>query len=202
MAVYPINGRGYGDRFASLLAEERLMALGPGAPVAGVYPQLSNLDIEQAFKPRTIRDRNSAMACLAGVWLYFDYLNESHAISQQLSASSASYWHSIMHRREPDSWNAKYWLERTGEHPIFPAISEFARSLIQGQALAESARFLTQHDWDPYQFVDLCEASRKDEVAMASVCRRIQLQEWRLLFDYCYRQAVGDTMTSETSYDV
>ena len=48
-----------------------------------------------------------ASACLAGLWLYHDYLDESHAVSQSIHTPAGSYWHGLMHRREPDFANPK-----------------------------------------------------------------------------------------------
>ncbi len=192
MNVQSIDSDRYGKTFGALLAEQRLMSLGPGKRVEAVFPVLNSLTIEQAFLPWVVEDSDFASACLAGIWLYFDYLEQSHTISQQIQGATGSYWHSIMHRREPDSWNSKYWLDRTGRHPIFPKLREFASSVVEGLALPNEAVFLVeQQEWEPYRFVDLCEASRTGKVDMETHCRRIQLFEWRLLFDYCFWQAVG-----------
>ena len=60
-----------------------------------------------------------ALACMAGLWLRHDFLDESHRISQDLENPSGSYWHGIMHRRELDFSNAKYWFRRVGMHRVF-----------------------------------------------------------------------------------
>jgi hypothetical protein len=184
----------YGPRFAELLREERLNDLGPGRPNAGAGPLLKELTAARAFEPHAIKDGSMAAACFAGLWLYHDYLDESHRISQTIRTPTGSYWHSLMHRREPDSGNSKYWLDRTGKHPVFPELCEAARALAQAEApaLPSEARFLEeQTQWDPYRFVDLCEAARTGRSAAGDLCRRVQLAEWRLLFDWCYRRAIG-----------
>jgi hypothetical protein len=182
----------YGPRLSSLLAEERLNELGPGRPNPHARARLAELDSALAFGPRTVRDPAMAAACLAGLWLYHDYLDESHKISQTISTPTGSFWHSIMHRREPDSGNSKYWLNRTGRHPVFPDLCEAARQLAGAEAPAPETRFLAeQTEWDPYRFVDLCEAARTGKSGAEPLCRRIQLAEWRLLFDWCFRRAIG-----------
>jgi hypothetical protein len=40
-------------------------------------------------------------------------------------------------------------------------------------------------------FIDLCEKSASNGSATEMLCRRIQQREWELLFDFCYREAVG-----------
>ena len=108
-----------GPVFAEILAEPRLMPLGPGKPNQPLRSKLADLTPESAFAHARLADREMAQACIAGVWLYHDFLDESHTISQKLQSTTGSYWHGIMHRREPDYANAKYWFDRVSEHPIF-----------------------------------------------------------------------------------
>jgi hypothetical protein len=183
----------YGPLFGPLVQEERLNELGPGRPDAAARPALRNLRWADAFAPAAVADSSMAEACLSGLWLYYDDLDESHRISQSLGSATGSYWHSLMHRREPDAWNSKYWLDRTGRHPIFPVLCEEAKALAQAGDPPPEARFLLgQNQWDPYRFVDLCEAARTGKSDSEMLCRRIQLAEWRLLFDFCYRKAAGE----------
>lgn len=183
----------YGPLFGPLVAEERLSPLGPGQADSAVRPVLESLDLAAAFAPHSIVDPAMADACRAGLWLYYDDLDRSHRISQSLGSATGSYWHSLMHRREPDAWNSKYWLDRTGRHPVFPRLHDAARALADTMPLPPDARFLRdQSQWDPYRFVDLCEAARLGHSPCETLCRRIQLEEWRLLFDFSFRQARGD----------
>src|SRR5690242_7660141 len=56
----------------------------------------------QDLLARPIKHEEAAKACLAGLWLWFDALDESHVISQALVSNTGSFWHAIMHRREAD----------------------------------------------------------------------------------------------------
>ena len=53
----------------------------------------------------------------AGLLLYIDDLDGSHERSQSIESDEGSYWHGIMHRREGDFWNSKYWFRRAGSLP-------------------------------------------------------------------------------------
>ncbi len=183
----------YGPTVAALLAEPRLAPLGPGRPNPEVRAQVAELTPERLCADRTVRDRDMASACRAGLWLYHDYLAESHEISQGIETPAGSYWHGLMHRREPDADNAKYWFRRVGRHPVFEPLQREAVALAADAAGDPASAFLaTQMRWDPFRFIDLCEECRDRESPTELLCRHIQQREWELLFDHCYREAVED----------
>lgn len=182
---------GYGPVFAELLEEKRLPELGPGSPNRRVQPLLEKLTVERAFAPGQVRDRDMAACCLAGIWLYHDFLDPSHSISQEIDTSSGSYWHGLMHRREPDYFNAKYWFRRVGAHPAYAALAEAARNVARELADPSSALLQKQASWDSFAFTDLCESAALGHNSCAMLCREVQQREWEILFDFCYRQAVG-----------
>jgi hypothetical protein len=179
---YSFDPSAYGAAVADILAEDRLAPLGPGTPNRAVRPGLAALTIEQMFAPHSIADRDMARTCLAGLWLYHDFLDESHTLSQDIDTTTGSYWHGLMHRREPDASNAAYWFRRVGSHPVFAALAVSAAEL--GIRPAESP-------WDPFAFIDLCERHRGRGSPQEQVLRRVQRREWELLFDWCHRQGVG-----------
>jgi hypothetical protein len=170
----------YGPAVADLLAEDRLAPLGPGAPNRAARPKLAALTVEVMLAGRPLVDPDMARACLAGLWLYHDFLDESHTVSQDIATTTGSYWHGLMHRREPDPSNAAYWFRRVGDHPVFAPLAEEARALGLRPA---SGR------WDPFAFVDLCEKHRDTGAAEEMALRRVQRREWELLFDWCFRRA-------------
>ena len=183
----------YAPAVASLLAPERLNELGPGEPNLAARPQLQALTAESLVAPHRPGDRQMAAACLAALWLHHDFSDESHSISQEIDSVEGSYWHGILHRREPDYANAKYWFRRVGPHPIGPELAAAARELAKTAPADRSVEFLSaQSDWDHFRFVDLCQSAAAGRSAAAMLCRQVQRREWELLFDYCYRRACAD----------
>jgi hypothetical protein len=134
-----------------------------------------------------IKSPPAAGAMLAGLWLWHDALEESHTLSQKLDTPDGAYWHAIMHRREGDFSNSKYWLARCRNHPC-------------GAAMAKSLAELNQSDpalvstggWDPFAFVDLVEQvhDRPSDPRRPMVIALQQL-EWRVLFAHCAAAAVS-----------
>lgn len=166
----------YGPVFAELIPPDRVMPLDEGRPHAAARDALTSLSVGQAFGHAKVVDRDMAQCCLAAVWLLHDFLDESHTISQSIDTPSGSYWHGIMHRREGDFSNAKYWFRRVGPHPVFEQF--------------------TQPDgtpWNAQSFVDRCSSALdgRGGESLTELCQ-LQQREWQALFAYCYRTAIGE----------
>ena len=111
-------------------------------------------------------------AAHAGLWMYFGFFDESHAIAQDLKTAEGSYWHGILHRMEPDAWNAGYWFGRVGQHPVFPAL----------HAAAKALGYPVGGRWDAKAFIDACD---RTGAGRDPLLEQVQLAEWQILFDYC-----------------
>jgi hypothetical protein len=152
-----------------------------GGEVAAILTQQPRLTLTAGTHTARLgdwfRDARSPAGALAGLALYQGDWRRAHEIAQDDPSPEGTYWHGIVHRLEPDAWNAGYWFRRLGRHPVFPALSEQARAV-----WAEAP-----DPWDPERFVAFCEAARSggDPATALSV----QAIEWRLLFTYCARPA-------------
>jgi hypothetical protein len=185
------------ENLRELVPEGILNLLGPGSPNESLRPRLAALKPESLFGDQKVVDERAACCCLSGLWLLHDFLEESHAISQEVETADGSYWHGIMHRREPDYGNAKYWFRRVGNHPVFAPLAVNARELVFGgqEKLSAAARFLLEQElWDPYRFIDWCEALARRSTPSSNeemLARRVARAEWDLLFEHCFRRATG-----------
>lgn len=107
------------------------------------------------------------IAVAAGLHLLYDDLDGSHSLSQTIEGRgknrNGDYWHAIMHRREPDYNNAKYWFRRVGAHPVLaelPAVLERIRVEAKSAELDHwRDRLVRNGTWDPFAFIDACEAA-------------------------------------------
>jgi hypothetical protein len=182
----------YGPVLAPLLETDRRRPLGGSRPENSARGALDALSVESAFGHARIDDHDAAKCCLSAIWLVHDFLDESHKISQEIDTASGSFWHGIMHRREGDFSNAKYWFHRVGRHAAFEAIGQRAAELAAVRGDERSIKkLITAGAWDPFAFVDVCESSVGGQGTSLELCLDIQQAEWELLFDYCYRAAMS-----------
>ncbi len=161
---------------AALFDTDSLAGLGPRSR-AGVLS-------ESEARARTDAALNASDApaeahdlILSAALLWHDHLDASHTVSQDLHSASGSFLHGIMHRREPDYSNAKYWFTRTGSHPTFPDIAERAAALLDDAG--ESGlrdQLIPGGDWDSFAMVDACAAAERGRLypEQGAALQRIQ----------------------------
>ena len=172
-------------------AYTRLVVRGDGWQ--GAKAVLSPLRPE-ALLAGSVRSTDDAQLLLAGLWLWHDHLGESHTISQSIATATGSYWNAIMHRREGDFSNAKYWYARCRNHPVLDEIPALARATLAVIATTTGPLHrLVDGSWDPDAFVDVVEGvHRMPDDPMYETAVRLQQLEWRALFDHCARKASGN----------
>ena len=143
-------------------------------------------DLSLFFKNHSI-EPGRAHRLRAAALLYHDHHDEAHDLVQDLPDADGALIHGILHRREPDYWNAKYWFRRFVAHPAHLALGKRLRSLATTPAELESAAALTLPGaFDPFGFVDACEAAAKTPSSHPTVTwlRRVQQAEFEDLINH------------------
>lgn len=156
---------------------------------------LDSTSLESLFEGVKVRSEDFARAVQSGLYLWNDCLDASHRVAQKIETETGSYWHAIMHRREPDYTNSKHWWRKVGEHSLFPQVRVSALQVlseVRGTWAAGARRTLEGGSWKPIDFVDWCEASAAGKLAEAGpLLEQIQLEEIKLLLAYSYQHAVA-----------
>ena len=117
----------------------------------------------------------------AGLLYAYDAIDESHRIVKEIVTDEASYWHGMLHRREADFENARYWFRRTGRLGVFAEM--------HARAAGVSALMGRQTDWDPYVLVGQCEQARFGGDVNQKELVALQRIEFEVMFDYLWRGA-------------
>jgi len=172
------------DGVNKFLATPEPPELGPG-PRSGVQSEEELNGKFQRFFSTAKLPAQKQQLLRALVLLWHDHLESAHVIAQDIDTADGAFVHAIMHRREPDYGNAKYWFRRVGNHPTFGQLAKTVCTMLEQSGNADLARRLVLNDeWDPFAFVDACEKAsgknRQDELEL----REIQRIETETLLDW------------------
>lgn len=149
------------QQLEKLLGTPELPSLGPDARAG--RRDVSSLERELTSILNTARfDGTSQKLIRSLVLLWHDHLDASHTISQDIHTADGSFVHGIMHRREPDYWNAKYWFNRVGKHAAFPEVAKEVAALGTNEL---TGKLVTKEGWDACGFVDACERASKNRTS-------------------------------------
>ena len=169
-----------------LLATAEPPELGPG-PRAGVEPEpVLNGKLNGSFSRSKLPAANQELI-RALVLLWHDHLDAAHVISQNLETPDGSFVHGIVHRREPDYSNAKYWFRRVGKHPVLAKIPERAAPVLEASKSPDlPAQLIPRGAWDACGFVDACEKAARKSNPESEILRQLQrIETEALLAEFC-----------------
>jgi hypothetical protein len=155
------------------------------------------------------QSKPDVIALRAALLLPFDDLDAAHRESQSIEGLgrhlAGDCWHAIMHRREPDYGNSRYWWRAVGRQPFFERIAEFAAmlppdspSLSSSESVVSSSSSASLREeqlsgtWDPNRFVEaVAAAERSRDVEQQAVLKRIQFAEFCALWRSTWEDAAA-----------
>jgi hypothetical protein len=170
--------------FKELLGTEQLAELGPGRR-EGVLPEAEiRKTLAECFRKKALGTEPQYLITSL-ILLWHDHMDSSHTIAQGIPSIDGSYVHGMMHRREPDYWNSKYWFRRVGSHPAFPEIAKRAGVLLEGKSHEElRKKLLPEGKWDAVAFIDACESAAKSrDPGGTALLQKIQAVEFEVLLE-------------------
>ena len=164
----------------SLLGTPEPPELGPRSRPGVLDTKALDARLEEALNHTRLADESRQLT-RALVLLWHDHLDAAHTLAQEVEDADGSFVHAIMHRREPDFGNSKYWWHRVGRHACFPEIAKRVKASLDSKGGDKlSARLMPQGNWDPMAFVDACaKASPQDKLL-----REIQRIETEVLLEH------------------
>ena len=118
----------------------------------------------------------------AGLFYYHNALEDSHKQAAKGAGDIAAYWHGMVHRREGDFENARYWMRRAGEQPVFQEM--------QARASDGAPHMARQSNWDPFLFTHRSEQYKYGEHEYKKEIGHLQKVEFAVMFDYVWRQCI------------
>jgi hypothetical protein len=148
----------------------------PSLAAAPAIPSLAKvleLDVP-LFVAEVQLSAKQLLAAKSAFWLLAGDLDRSHTISQDLKTNDGSFWHGVMHRREGDFGNAKYWFRMAGSMPFY---SDLAKALATESMLAGA---FNDSDWNACDFVDMCQRAVRVGGDLQQQCVLAQWIEWQV----------------------
>lgn len=172
------------NQLLALLERPEPAALGPGPrPGRQSSPQLQQA-LESIFKTDDYSPQQKKLI-RALVFLWHDHLDEAHALAQDVATVDGSLIHGIVHRREPDYGNAKYWFHRSGRHASYKAIAKAAATIpATADEKALLHRFVQNETWDPFAFVDCCQEEATNPSKNEKFLHQVQKAEFTAVLQH------------------
>lgn len=172
--------------FWEIFRTPELPELGPGPRTGVMHSRDLSRRLLDWLAIRHVEGVNES-ALRATALLYHDHHDEAHDLVQDGGDADSALIHAILHRREPDFWNAKYWFRRVGDHPIYRTLADRLPELpTNGEGKGVLARLTLTGSLDPFGMVDEVERVSGASTARAEVqlLRRLQHAEFEVLVEH------------------
>ncbi len=164
---------------------EELPELSAGPRSKVLETRSLNRQLDQLLDGRALPDESSALLRAVAL-LYHDQHDPAHDLVADRNDVTSAFIHGILHRREPDYWNARYWFRRCEMHSAYSILAgNIARW--NGPGEPETIRgLILPGSFDPFAFVDACERHARDPVnsPAVSILRKIQHAEFEAMVQY------------------
>ncbi len=122
--------------------------------------------------------RSECLVALTLLW--HDHFDPAHGLVQEIEGADAAFVHGILHRREPDYSNARYWFHRVGQHAACAALADAAAPVLAAHA-ALPHRLIRDGRWQPLALIDAVAAHTLHSVDSAEVGVLQELQRLETL---------------------
>ena len=167
-----------------LLDTTELAGLGPEQRAGVLSATEIDAELKSSFKETRLTPAVQNLF-RAGAFLWHDHLDAAHQIAQEIETADGSLLHGIMHRREPDYGNAKYWFRRVGAHPSFLNLAVRASELLEKADESDlHSRLLPNKTWDPFAFVDAVEDANEGQFkSKIPFLQQVQKLEFECFFE-------------------
>lgn len=173
------------SRFWELLSTEELPDLGPGPRLGTLAESTLELRLLEATRDLALTAPDYALLRAIAL-LYHDHHDAAHNLVQDRTDAAGCLVHAVLHRREPDHWNAAYWFRRVSGHPIYRAMTPGAtRAAKCPEALGVLERLTLSGDIDPVALVHECQRVAEKPCARSEdYLRQVQHLEFAALVEH------------------
>ena len=154
-----------------------------GGPRLGIRPKASLQDSIELLLAELGTAPGQSVLILATAFLFNDHHDAAHDLIEDLKCPEGCLIHALLHRREPDYWNARYWLRRNPNNPIYRHLTSYLKTQPMGAAETIVFQRLTFSGVvDPIALVDECETyARKPDQPESLFVKRVQHAEFQAL---------------------